>query len=122
MPSNVAQVERHEPPSERWTRVHLPDSKVQEASARKPDRWLVGASPGSAIASCLGCGSPSRPRPLPGANRARSYRNHMDLRLYLRVLVRFWPITILGLLLAVGLAFLAYVRVDYSDGKLDLTY
>ena len=46
----------------------------------------------------------------------------MDLRLYLRVLRRFWPITILGILLAVGLAFLAYVRVDYSEGKVDLTY
>lgn len=46
----------------------------------------------------------------------------MDLRLYLRVLLRFWPITFLGLLLAFGLAFLAYVRVDYSEGKVDLTY
>jgi hypothetical protein len=46
----------------------------------------------------------------------------MDLRLYLRVLRRFWPITIVGLMLAVGLAFLAYVRVDYSQGKVDLTY
>ena len=24
--------------------------------------------------------------------------------------------------MAVGLAFLSYVRVDYSDGKVDLTY
>src|SRR6185436_14404174 len=45
----------------------------------------------------------------------------MDLRLYLRVLRRFWPITVLGLLLAVGLAFLSAVRVDFSNGKLETT-
>jgi hypothetical protein len=46
----------------------------------------------------------------------------MDLRLYLRVLRRFWPITILGLLLACGLAVLAQVRVEYREGKVEMTY
>jgi hypothetical protein len=42
----------------------------------------------------------------------------MDLALYYRVLRRWWGIVLVGLVLAVGLAFLSFVRVDPSTKKI----
>lgn len=46
----------------------------------------------------------------------------MDLQLFGRVLWRFKVLVVLGLVLAAGLAFLSYVRVELQDGKPVFTY
>ena len=46
----------------------------------------------------------------------------MDLNLYFRVLRRFRVLVGVGFVLALVLAMLAFVRVGFSEGSLDVTY
>ena len=46
----------------------------------------------------------------------------MDLQLYLRVIWRFRILVAAGMLLAIALALLSYVRVDFDGGKPSFTY
>jgi hypothetical protein len=46
----------------------------------------------------------------------------MDLRLFLRVAARFRLLMLTGLILAVALATLSYLRIDFENGTLDVSY
>jgi hypothetical protein len=46
----------------------------------------------------------------------------MDLRLFLRVLLRFRLLIVSGLVLATVLALLAFVRVEFKNGSIDVSY
>lgn len=46
----------------------------------------------------------------------------MNLRLYLRILGRFWPIVALGLILAIALAFASLAKVSYTHGSVSVSY